>query len=162
MEAWSFRPIHPSATAWRLRGQSRVQAVGCRRRIPSAVLSASSCAPTCSSIPCNRSWRPMPAPFPVVSCPFPVMPASGWRCHRGWRCIASPNIALKASTVRLGQMVVERAFGSLALYHLDQSNVLHSGDARVGRYRQSRGGTHTLPGHLGRGDPRRHPPTTPC
>ena len=39
------------------------------------------------------------------------------------------DIALKASTVRLGQMVVERAFGSLALYHLDQSNVLHSGDA---------------------------------
>ena len=37
------------------------------------------------------------------------------------------DIALKASTVRLGQMVVERAFGSLALYHRDQSNVLHSG-----------------------------------
>jgi len=30
--------------------------------------------------------------------------------------------------VRLGQMIVERAFGSLALYHRDQSNVLHSGD----------------------------------
>jgi ethanolamine utilization microcompartment shell protein EutS len=38
------------------------------------------------------------------------------------------DIALKASTVRLGQMVVERAFGSLAIYHRDQSNVLHSGD----------------------------------
>ena len=38
------------------------------------------------------------------------------------------DIALKASTVRLGQMIVERAFGSLALYHRDQSNVLHSGD----------------------------------
>jgi ethanolamine utilization microcompartment shell protein EutS len=38
------------------------------------------------------------------------------------------DIALKASTVRLGQMIVERAFGSLALYHHDQSNVLHSGD----------------------------------
>ncbi|MCT0225186.1 BMC domain-containing protein [Synechococcus sp. CS-1328] len=38
------------------------------------------------------------------------------------------DIALKASTVRLGQMVVERAFGSLGLYHRDQSNVLHSGD----------------------------------
>jgi ethanolamine utilization microcompartment shell protein EutS len=38
------------------------------------------------------------------------------------------DIALKASTVRLGQMVVERAFGSLALYHRDQSNVLHSGE----------------------------------
>lgn len=37
------------------------------------------------------------------------------------------DIALKASTVRLGQMVVERAFGSLALYHRDQSNVRHSG-----------------------------------
>lgn len=38
------------------------------------------------------------------------------------------DIALKASTVRLGQMVVERAFGSLAIYNRDQSNVLHSGD----------------------------------
>ncbi|MCP9790517.1 BMC domain-containing protein [Vulcanococcus limneticus Candia 3F8] len=38
------------------------------------------------------------------------------------------DIALKASTVRLGQMIVERAFGSLALYHRDQSNVLHSGE----------------------------------
>ncbi len=38
------------------------------------------------------------------------------------------DIALKASTVRLGQMVVERAFGSLAIYHRDQSSVLHSGD----------------------------------
>ncbi len=37
------------------------------------------------------------------------------------------DIALKASNVRLGQMVVERAFGSLALYHRDQSTVLHSG-----------------------------------
>ena len=38
------------------------------------------------------------------------------------------DIALKASDVRLGQMVVERAFGSMALYHRDQSTVLHSGD----------------------------------
>tara|TARA_Y100001968_G_scaffold125036_1_gene114009 strand:- start:1214 stop:1987 length:774 start_codon:yes stop_codon:yes gene_type:complete len=38
------------------------------------------------------------------------------------------DIALKASNVRLGQMVVERAFGSLALYHRDQSTVIHSGD----------------------------------
>ena len=38
------------------------------------------------------------------------------------------DIALKASTVRLGQMIVEGAFGSLALYQRDQSNVLHSGD----------------------------------
>ncbi len=38
------------------------------------------------------------------------------------------DIALKASNVRLGQMIVERAFGSLALYHRDQSTVLHSGD----------------------------------
>ena len=35
------------------------------------------------------------------------------------------DIALKASNVRLGQMVVERAFGSMALYHRDQSTVLH-------------------------------------
>ena len=39
------------------------------------------------------------------------------------------DIALKATTVRLGQQVVERAFGSMALYHRDQSNVLTSGDA---------------------------------
>ena len=38
------------------------------------------------------------------------------------------DIALKASNVRLGQMIVERAFGSMALYHRDQSTVLHSGD----------------------------------
>ena len=38
------------------------------------------------------------------------------------------DIALKASNVRLGQMVVERAFGSMALYHKDQSTVIHSGD----------------------------------
>ena len=38
------------------------------------------------------------------------------------------DIALKASNVRLGQMIVEREFGSLALYHKDQSTVLHSGD----------------------------------
>ena len=38
------------------------------------------------------------------------------------------DIALKASNVRLGQMVVERAFGSMALYHRDQSTVIHSGD----------------------------------
>ena len=38
------------------------------------------------------------------------------------------DIALKASNVRLGQMVVERAFGSMALYHRDQSTVVHSGD----------------------------------
>ena len=38
------------------------------------------------------------------------------------------DIALKASNVRLGQMIVERAIGSLALYHRDQSTVLHSGD----------------------------------
>tara|TARA_Y100001968_G_scaffold327241_1_gene371874 strand:- start:1593 stop:2363 length:771 start_codon:yes stop_codon:yes gene_type:complete len=38
------------------------------------------------------------------------------------------DIALKASNVRLGQMIVERAFGSLALYHKDQSTVIHSGD----------------------------------
>ena len=38
------------------------------------------------------------------------------------------DIALKASNVRLGQMIVEREFGSFALYHKDQSTVLHSGD----------------------------------
>ena len=38
------------------------------------------------------------------------------------------DIALKASSVRLGQMVVERAFGSMGLYHHDQSTVIHSGD----------------------------------
>ena len=38
------------------------------------------------------------------------------------------DIALKASNVRLGQMVVERAFGSIGLYHHDQSTVIHSGD----------------------------------
>ena len=46
-----------------------------------------------------------------------------------WERIAGDwDEALKASNVRLGQMVVERAFGSMALYHRDQSTVLHSGD----------------------------------
>jgi len=43
------------------------------------------------------------------------------------------DVALKATTVRLGQQVVERAFGSMVMYHRDQSNVLESGRAILNR-----------------------------
>ncbi|MFP4272974.1 MAG: BMC domain-containing protein [Halothiobacillaceae bacterium] len=37
------------------------------------------------------------------------------------------DVAMKAAQVHLGQMVVERAFGSMVIHHRDQSNVLESG-----------------------------------
>jgi len=37
------------------------------------------------------------------------------------------DTALKAAQVHLGQMVVERAFGSMVIHHRDQSNVLAAG-----------------------------------
>ena len=60
-------------------------------------------------------------PIPGDSCLWMEV-SPGMAVHR------VTDIALKASNVRLGQMIVERAFGSLALYHKDQSTVLHSGD----------------------------------
>ncbi len=60
-------------------------------------------------------------PIPGDACLWMEV-APGMAVHR------VTDIALKASNVRLGQMIVERAFGSLALYHKDQSTVLHSGD----------------------------------
>ncbi|CAK6690520.1 hypothetical protein ICNINCKA_00824 [Synechococcus sp. CBW1107] len=61
-------------------------------------------------------------PIPGDACLW-LEVAPGMAVHR------LTDIALKASTVRLGQKVVERAFGSLALYHRDQSSVLLSGQA---------------------------------
>ncbi len=58
-------------------------------------------------------------PIPGDSCLWMEV-SPGMAVHR------VTDIALKASNVRLGQMIVERAFGSLALYHKDQSTVLHS------------------------------------
>ena len=43
------------------------------------------------------------------------------------------DIALKATRVHLGQLVVERAFGSLVIHHRDQSDVLAAGDAVLTR-----------------------------
>ena len=60
-------------------------------------------------------------PIPGDACLWMEV-APGMAVHR------VTDIALKASNVRLGQMVVERAFGSMALYHRDQSTVIHSGD----------------------------------
>ncbi len=60
-------------------------------------------------------------PIPGDACLWMEV-APGMAVHR------VTDIALKASNVRLGQMIVERAFGSMALYHRDQSTVLHSGD----------------------------------
>ncbi len=37
------------------------------------------------------------------------------------------DIALKASNVRLGQQIVERAYGSMVVHHRDQSDVLEAG-----------------------------------
>ena len=39
------------------------------------------------------------------------------------------DTALKATSVRLGQQVVERAFGSMEIHHEDQGEVLQAGDA---------------------------------
>ena len=47
-----------------------------------------------------------------------------WMESPAWPFTAS-DIAVAMSA---GQMAVERAFGSMALYHRDQSTVLHSGD----------------------------------
>ena len=60
-------------------------------------------------------------PIPGDACLWMEV-APGMAVHR------VTDIALKASNVRLGQMIVERAFGSMALYHRDQSTVIHSGD----------------------------------
>lgn len=43
------------------------------------------------------------------------------------------DVALKATRVHLGQLVVERSFGSTVLHHRDQSDVLSAGDAILQR-----------------------------
>lgn len=43
------------------------------------------------------------------------------------------DLALKATQVHLGQLVVERAFGSLVIHHRVQSDVLAAGDVILGR-----------------------------
>jgi ethanolamine utilization microcompartment shell protein EutL len=51
------------------------------------------------------------------------------------------DIALKATRVHLGQLVVERAFGSMVIHHRDQSDVLAAGEtvlARMGLDRDAR------------------------
>lgn len=50
------------------------------------------------------------------------------------------DIALKATRVHLGQLVVERAFGSLVIHHRDQSDVLAAGDAVLTRLGLDAGG----------------------
>jgi microcompartment protein CcmL/EutN len=45
------------------------------------------------------------------------------------------DIALKATRVRLGQQVVERAFGSMVIHHRDQSDVLEAGHTVLGQLR---------------------------
>ncbi len=51
------------------------------------------------------------------------------------------DVALKASNVRLGQQVVERAYGSMVLHHRDQSDVLESG-GHVLRYLKTENAVH--------------------
>lgn len=48
--------------------------------------------------------------------------APGMAVHR------MSDIALKASNVRLGQQIVERAYGSMVVHHRDQSDVLEAGN----------------------------------
>ncbi|MQX37362.1 hypothetical protein [Roseospira navarrensis] len=43
------------------------------------------------------------------------------------------DVALKATRVHLGQLVVERAFGSMVIHHRDQSDVLTASDAVLAR-----------------------------
>ncbi len=43
------------------------------------------------------------------------------------------NVALKATRVHLGQLVVERAFGSMVIHHRDQSDVQAAGEAALDR-----------------------------
>ncbi len=45
------------------------------------------------------------------------------------------DIALKASPVHLGQMVVERAFGSMVIHHRDQSSVTEAADVLLDHMR---------------------------
>ncbi|MFN4263911.1 MAG: hypothetical protein ACK4IT_09965 [Thioalkalivibrionaceae bacterium] len=60
-------------------------------------------------------------PKPGDSCLW-LEVAPGMAIHR------LTDIALKATQVHLGQMVVERAFGSMVIHHREQSNVLQSAD----------------------------------
>lgn len=59
-------------------------------------------------------------PIPGNACLW-IEVAPGMAVHR------LTDIALKATNVRLGQQVVERAYGSMALYHRDQIDVLQAG-----------------------------------
>ncbi len=68
-------------------------------------------------------------PVPGDSCLW-IEVAPGMAVHR------ISDIALKASNARLGQQVVERAYGSMVLHHRDQSDVLESGN-HVLRYLQT-------------------------
>ncbi len=61
-------------------------------------------------------------PIPGNACLW-IEVAPGMAIHR------LTDIALKSTNVRLGQQVVERAFGSMALYHRDQSDVLQAGQS---------------------------------
>ncbi|MDG4812001.1 BMC domain-containing protein [Hydrogenovibrio sp. 3SP14C1] len=60
-------------------------------------------------------------PVPGDSCLW-IEVAPGMAVHR------LSDIALKASNVRLGQQIVERAYGSMVIHHRDQSDVLEAGD----------------------------------
>ncbi|MEZ5454066.1 MAG: BMC domain-containing protein [Thiothrix sp.] len=61
-------------------------------------------------------------PIPGDACLW-VEVAPGMSVHR------LSDIALKATNVRLGQQVVERAFGSMEIHFRNQSEVLTAGDA---------------------------------
>ncbi len=49
------------------------------------------------------------------------------------------DVALKSTRVHLGQLVVERAFGSMVFHHRDQSDVIEAGRAVLGQLRTVEG-----------------------
>lgn len=60
-------------------------------------------------------------PVPGDSCLW-IEVAPGMAVHR------LSDVALKASNVRLGQQIVERAYGSMVIHHRDQSDVQEAGE----------------------------------
>jgi ethanolamine utilization microcompartment shell protein EutS len=71
-------------------------------------------------------------PKPGDSCMW-LEVAPGLAIHR------LTDIALKASPVHLGQMVVERAFGSMVIHHRDQASVEESANVLLRRLRTHEG-----------------------
>lgn len=66
-------------------------------------------------------------PIPGDACLW-VEVAPGMAVHR------LSDLALKSTNVRMGQLVVERAFGSMEIHYRNQSEVLAAGEAVLGQF----------------------------